>query len=82
MTQAVAHILEQAEQLSAAERAELADLIVESLAFDLPGDIAHAQLSEVRLRIAQVEKGEVEIVSGPEALAHVRSLISADREGD
>ncbi len=31
MTQAVAQILEEAEQLSAAERAELADRIVESL---------------------------------------------------
>ena len=48
MTQAVAQILEEAEQLSAAERAELADRIVESLAHDVPSEIAEAQIAEVR----------------------------------
>jgi hypothetical protein len=82
MTQAVAHLLEEAEQLSVAERAELADLIVESLAFDVPCDVAQAHLTEVRHRIAQVENGEVELISGPEALAQVRSLLSATRGGN
>ena len=79
MTQAVAQILEEAEQLSAAERAEIADRIVESLAHDTPSDIAQVQISEVRRRIAQVESGEVALVPGEEALAHVRRLVAANR---
>ena len=79
MTQAVAHILEEAGQLSAAERAELADRIVESLAHDIPADIAQAQMTEVRRRIAQVETGEVSLISGEEALAQVRRLVASAR---
>lgn len=79
MTQAVAHILEEAEQLSAAERAELADRIVESLAHDIPPDIAAAQITEVRRRIAQVETGEVAIIPGDEALARVRQIVASAR---
>lgn len=79
MTQAVAHLLEEAEQLSAAERAELADRIVESLAHDIPPDIAQAQIREVRQRIAQVETGEVTLIPGDEALEHVRRLVASTR---
>jgi putative addiction module component (TIGR02574 family) len=79
MTQAVAHILEEAEQLSAAERAELADRLVESLAHDIQPDIAAAQVAEVRRRIAQVEAGEVSVIPGDEALARVRELVTSAR---
>ena len=79
MTQAVAHILEEAEQLSAPERAELADRIVESLAHNIPSDIAAAQVAEVRRRIAEVESGEVSLIPGDEALAHVRQLVASAR---
>jgi len=79
MTQAVAHILEEGEQLSAPERAELANRIVESLAHDTPTDIAQAQMTEVRRRIAQVEAGEVALIPGEEALAHVRRLVASAR---
>lgn len=79
MTQAVAQILEEAEQLSAAERAEIADRIVESLAHDTPSDIAQVQISEVRRRIAQVESGEVALIPGEEDLAHVRRLVASNR---
>ena len=77
MTQAVAQILEEAEQLSTQERAELADRIVESLARDIPLDIAQAQTAEVRRRIAQVEAGEVTLGPGEEALAHVRRILAS-----
>jgi len=77
MTPAVAQILEAAEQLSARERAELADRIVESLAHDIPPDIAQAQLIEVRRRTAQVQTGEVTFVPGEEALAHVRRILAS-----
>jgi putative addiction module component (TIGR02574 family) len=79
MTQAVAQILEEAEQLSAAERAELADRIVESLAHDVPSEIAEAQIAEVRRRIAEVESGEVALIPGDEALAHVRRIVESAR---
>ena len=79
MTQALAHLLEEAEQLSTAERAELADRLVESLAHDMPPDIAAAQLTEVRRRIAQVEEGEVALIPGDEALARVRQLVASAR---
>jgi len=77
MTQAVAQILEEAEQLSAQERAELADRIVESLANDIPPEIARAQLDEVHRRIAQVEAGEVTLIPGEKALAHVRRIVAS-----
>ena len=79
MTQAVAQILEEVEQLSAPERAELADRIVESLAYDISPDIAQAQISEVRKRIAEVEAGEVTLIPGEEALAHVRRIVASAR---
>jgi putative addiction module component (TIGR02574 family) len=79
MTQAVAQILEEVEQLSASERAELADRIVESLAHETLPDIAAAQISEVRRRIAQVELGEVAIIPGDEALARVREIVASPR---
>jgi putative addiction module component (TIGR02574 family) len=79
MTQAVAQILEAAEQLSAPERAELADRIVESLAHDRPPKIAQAQITEVRRRISQVAAGEVALISGEVALAQVRHLVASAR---
>lgn len=81
MTQAFAHILEEAQQLSVVERAELADRIVESLAHNIPSDIAAAQVAEVRRRIAEVEGGEVSLIPGDEALARVRQLIASARTG-
>ena len=79
MTQSVAHILEEAEQLSAQERAELADRLMESFAHDIPPEIAAAQIAEVRQRIAQVESGEVALIPGEQALASVRQLVASAR---
>jgi putative addiction module component (TIGR02574 family) len=79
MTQAVARILEEAQQLSAAERAEIANRIVESLPHDIPADIAQAHISEVRRRIEQVESGEVALIPGEEVFAHVRRLVADHR---
>jgi hypothetical protein len=61
--------------LPAAKRAELTDLLIESLAQDIPPDVAKAQIEEVRRRIAQVESGEVALIPGDEALARVRKLL-------
>jgi putative addiction module component (TIGR02574 family) len=79
MTRAVAQILEEAEQLSAEERADLADRIVEKLAQKIPVDIAAAQITEVQRRIAEVESGCVTLIPGEEALARVRALVASAR---
>ena len=75
MNQSVTQILEEAEQLSTQERAELADRILESLARTIPQDITQAQLTEVSRRIAQVQAGEVSLIPGEEAIAHVRQIL-------
>ena len=79
MTQKVARILDEAEQLSIEEREELADRLVESLVRDIPPEIHGAHITEVRRRIAQVASGEVSLVSGDEAMLRVRQLVDAAR---
>ena len=80
MTQAVAQILAQAEQLSPPERADLADRLVERLAHNIPPEIERAQIEEVRRRIAQVESGEVRLIPGEQALEQVRRLVASARK--
>jgi hypothetical protein len=81
MTQNVARILDEAEQLSVAEREELADRLVESLVRDIPPEIQRAHITEVRRRIAEVATGEVSVVSGEEAMRRVRQLVNSARSG-
>ena len=57
-------------------RVELTERLVASLADDVPAEVQRAHIDEVRKRIAQVESGEVELIPGDEALAHVRKLLS------
>lgn len=80
MTQAVAQILAEAEQLSAPERADLADRLVETLAHNIPPDIEQAQTEEVRRRVAEVESGEVRLIPGGQALEQVRRLVASARK--
>ncbi len=77
MTQTVARILSEAEQLSVAEREELADRLVESLVLNNPPEVQQAQVAQVRRRIADVESGEVSLVSSKEALQQVRRLVGS-----
>jgi hypothetical protein len=77
MTQATAQILNEAEQLSLAEREELADRLMESLIRDIPPGVQRAHLAEVRRRIAQVDSGEVSVVPGDAALEQVRRLVGS-----
>ena len=67
MSETVARILGEVDQLSVAEREELADRIAETLA-QIPPAIQAAQLTEVRRRISEVESGEVSVISGEEAV--------------
>jgi hypothetical protein len=77
MTQAVAHLLEEVDQLSAAERAELADLLVERMTHDISPDVEQAQIAEVRRRISSVESGAVSLIDGADALARVRQIVTS-----
>ena len=58
-------------------RVELTERLVASLADDVPAEIQRAHIDEVRKRIAQVESGEVELIPGDEALAQVRTHLTA-----
>ena len=50
---------------------------VNRIAHDIPADIAAVQTAEVRRRIAQVESGEVSLIPGDEAFAHVRRIVAS-----
>jgi hypothetical protein len=69
-------LYEDAMALPGKTRVELTERLVASLADDVPAEIQRAHIDEVRKRIAQVESGEVELIPGDEALAHVRKLLS------
>ncbi len=79
MTKTVARILNEAEQLSVAEREELADRLVESLVRDIPANIQQAHIAEVRRRIADVESCKVSLIPGDEALQQIRRLVGSAR---
>ncbi len=78
MSETVARILGEVEQLSWAEREELADLLAENLA-NIPPAIQKVQVEEVRRRISEVAAGKVSLVAGDEAMRHVRQLVESAR---
>jgi hypothetical protein len=82
MTQAVARILQEVEHLSAPERADLADQLVETLTAAMPPEIERAQLDEVKRRISEVDAGTVDLIGGDQALAEVRRLVAAAQRRD
>jgi hypothetical protein len=79
MTEAVARILHEAEQLTDAEREELSDRLAEKLGQPISPEIERKQFNEVRRRIAQVEAGEVRLIPGDEAMEYVRRIVEAAR---
>ena len=58
-------------QLSAAERARLVERLIASL--DADPEIEEAWAAEVERRQAEIENGTTSLISGPEALARLRS---------
>jgi putative addiction module component (TIGR02574 family) len=70
-------LYEDALKLPPNKRAELTDLLIESLAEDVPADVAKAQLEEVRRRVTEVESGKVALIPGDQGLAQVRKLLLA-----
>lgn len=82
MTQAVAEILKETEQLSSQERAELADRLVEKLFADATPDFTAEQMEVVRRRVDEVENGTVTLIPLEQGLAAVRQKIALADAGD
>jgi hypothetical protein len=58
-----------------AERALLAEKLVESLEFDIDPEIQTAWTSEAKKRRDEVKNGSVQTIPGDDALAQVRQLL-------
>lgn len=76
MSQAVATVLSAALALPEAERAELAELIAESLHAP-PSDLHPAWGAELRRRAAEVDSGDVKPVPWDEVRKQVRTQLGA-----
>lgn len=63
----------QALQLTAEERAQLADRLIASLFED--HEVEEAWAAEVERRIAEIESGRVQLVPAAEAIARARAAI-------
>jgi hypothetical protein len=72
MSTTVEHLAEQAMNLPAESRAQLADLRVESLDADDLGHIDRLWVAEAKHRRDEVRSGRVEAIPGDEALRQVR----------
>ena len=65
-------------------RADLTDRLVASSAEAISPEIERAHLDEVRRRMARVEAGEVQLISGEEVLTEGRALLASlvgERQG-
>lgn len=78
MTQAVAHIMEDAALLSPEEREDLAYRLVGSLSSVISSETEQSQMLEVQRRTAQVNSGEVKVIQMHEVEEMVRRELEAD----
>ena len=76
-------IAELAMQLSPAERADLSELLWDSVhPVTEPASSLHPEWqAEIEQRIAQVDAGQVKFISGDEALAELRAHVFRQRTG-
>ena len=72
MSSKLVELKQKAAQLSDAERAELALSLIESLDGPADPDVEEAWRLEIERRLGQVERGEVQLVSGDEVFARLR----------
>ena len=72
MSDTLAELKKMAAQLSDSERADLALFLIESL--DGPADpgVEEAWRVEIERRIAQIDRGEVQLIPGDEVFARLR----------
>ena len=72
MSTEFAELKQKAAQLSENERAELALALIESLDGEPETGVDEAWRVEIARRIAQIERGEVQLVPGDEVFARLR----------
>jgi len=72
MSSMLVDLKEKASRLSDAERAELALSLIESLDGPADPEVEEAWRLEVEHRIAQIERGEVQLIPGDEVFARLR----------
>lgn len=72
MPNTLAELKEKASQLPETERAELALSLIESLDGPAEPGIEDAWRVEIERRIAQIERGEVQLIPGDEVFARLR----------
>jgi putative addiction module component (TIGR02574 family) len=72
MSTTLEDIKEKAAQLSEIERAELALALIESLDGPPDADAEEAWRVEVERRIAQIDRGEVQLIPGDEVIDRLR----------
>ena len=72
MSTVLAELKQKAAQLSEAERAELALALIESLDGEMDADVGESWRVEIERRIAEIERGEVQLIPGDEVFARVR----------
>ncbi len=75
MTANVRQVLDDALRLSAAEREQLAEQLVESLVTNVDPQIERAHLQAVQERRAAYQAGRTELIEGDEALKQIRATI-------
>lgn len=75
MTESVKEWEQKARQLSAEERAELAQLILESLREGQIAEVEAAWASEIQQRIAAYDRGEVQLYTAQDVFAEARRII-------
>jgi putative addiction module component (TIGR02574 family) len=69
MVQKVKNILDQALALPPNSRAYIAEVLLESLDFEQDFPVGKAWKAEIDKRCREIDQGEVELISGDEALA-------------
>lgn len=75
MDSTVEELASQAISLNPEDRACLADLLLASLPDDSEADVVAAWDEEIRLRVAEVEDGTVELIPAEQVHAELRMLL-------
>lgn len=74
MSDTLKQIVHDVMQLDPAQRAEVADLLAESLDVAPPDEVQQLWIDEAGKRLAEVRSGKVETIPGEDVLAEARRL--------
>lgn len=77
MTATIEQIARQAMQLTPAQRAELADLLVQSLADSPPSPVQKSWAKAANQRLTEIHEGLVTTFSADHVLAEARALLKS-----